>query len=260
MPLTLRQIQAGSADAIPNVFLHGFMGSSDDWTLLNYPEGLPVYALDLPGHGLSADDSPTQYDFETLAQTIYKCVYSAFSERVNLVGYSMGGRIALSVAHFYPALVESVILESASPGISDIQSRAARLEQDRIRSEKLFSDPEEFISSWFENPLFDSLRNYPDTREQLIANRINGPWKGWSKAIMAFSQGVQPDFAPWLSTYDGRIGVISGALDLKYTTIAASLNRKNRRIRHITVAGAGHNVHVEQPELYLTALLSLLGS
>lgn len=235
------------------------MGSVSDWFGLEFPATFPAFAIDLPGHGGASEDITQFADFDLVVDEIYRTVQDAGMEKIRLIGYSMGGRIAIAVAHRYPDLVETLVLESASTGISNAADRLARLELDQARSELLIAQPERFIRSWFDAPIFDSLRTHPDLADRLIANRLRGPADAWARAVIAFSPGNQLDFEPWLSEYRGKTGMITGSLDHIFTEQAAALHRKNKRIRHITVLKAGHNVHLEQPDMYLAALSELLG-
>ena len=113
-PADLSAVEA----APPTVLLHGFTGSSESWgdSLLSGLRSagcLPV-AVDLPGHGRNA--SIAQGDEVDLSDALV-IVDDATKELASydLVGYSMGGRIALHVALARPGRVRRLVLESASP-------------------------------------------------------------------------------------------------------------------------------------------------
>ena len=120
-----------NGDKPPVVFLHGFLGAKEDW--------LPVIdvvskthecmAPDLPGHGKNVAVK-TLPDFDQLIIELDKFRQSLGVERWHLVGYSMGGRIALSYAQKFPAHTLSLIQVSSSPGITDESERAQRRERD----------------------------------------------------------------------------------------------------------------------------------
>src|SRR5690625_6877126 len=75
--------------------------------------------------------------------------------KIHLLGYSMGGRTSLSFANYYPEKINSLILESASPGIADPFERQRRKEADKALAEKiLIEGVEAFVDYWEDLPLF----------------------------------------------------------------------------------------------------------
>jgi len=116
--------RAGSGP--PLLLLHGFTGSADEWAgLIPRLTGLrEVIAPDLIGHGRSsAPADPARYTMEQCVVDLLALLDSLGHERVELLGYSMGGRVALQLAAAAPGRVRSLILESASPGIEDEAER-----------------------------------------------------------------------------------------------------------------------------------------
>lgn len=97
------------------VFLHGFLGSSEDWIpiMKSISGSARCISIDLPGHGESMfqkSDSGEAAQDPTLSIEIVAHVLSALllqisSERITLVGYSMGARIALYMALKFPDMV-----------------------------------------------------------------------------------------------------------------------------------------------------------
>ena len=115
------------------LLLHGFMGCGEDW--LTFIESFRVqYRIivpDLPGHGQSMSDNPSTYDFHNVVAELHDIVQSMEAGKTVLIGYSMGGRLALSLALKYPGLWERVVIESASPGPGSEADKNERKKQDR---------------------------------------------------------------------------------------------------------------------------------
>src|SRR5699024_8696333 len=98
----------------PIVLLHGFTGSSATWTYFveQWKNDFHVITLDLSGHGKThARESKTM---ESFSRDFNELLSLLNIEKAHLVGYSMGGRTALSFAQYYPEKIESLVLESAS--------------------------------------------------------------------------------------------------------------------------------------------------
>src|SRR5689334_17350674 len=90
--------------AIPFVFLHGFLGNSQDWQEVASKLLATCIAFDLPGHGASA-----------FTEDFFLAFHQATKEfpPFHLVGYSMGGRLALQFAAKYPEKINKLTLLSA---------------------------------------------------------------------------------------------------------------------------------------------------
>lgn len=113
------------------IFLHGFMGDRRDWqtTTDAISEGYDCVAVDLPGHGQSVGKGYT-YDFASAATSIIEIADDVGADSFSLVGYSLGGRLALYFASMYAMRIDTLILESASPGLPTEPERAARRKHD----------------------------------------------------------------------------------------------------------------------------------
>jgi len=92
---------------VETVYLHGWGLHGGIWATTR--SVLPGAAPDLPGYGEEA--VPEVYTAETLADQLA----SSIDRPVNLVGWSMGGMVALALAARYPAKVEKLVLVGSSP-------------------------------------------------------------------------------------------------------------------------------------------------
>jgi pimeloyl-ACP methyl ester carboxylesterase len=87
----------------PVLFLHGWSCQASDWdeTLAALGEERPVMAVDLPGHGKSADVPWDDWSIIGLAQAVVAVARRAGVSRLTLVGHSMGGTVALEAARLW---------------------------------------------------------------------------------------------------------------------------------------------------------------
>ena len=107
-------------EGFPLVLLHGFTGDSKTWKpfLQNGEKVERLIAIDIIGHGQS--DSPKdskRYEMLSVAKDIKQILEILKIEKTDILGYSMGGRLALSFAIQYPLFVRKLVLESSSPGL-----------------------------------------------------------------------------------------------------------------------------------------------
>jgi 2-succinyl-6-hydroxy-2,4-cyclohexadiene-1-carboxylate synthase len=240
------------------VMLHGFTGSAAGWghqldTLAAY--GLRVIALDLLGHGRSdAPDDPQRYAIEHCQQDILALLRElGVSEgQAILLGYSMGGRIALFTA--FSGFFRALVLESALPGLEDPVER----EQRRISDEALAASIERdgiktFVERWEKLPLFASLKTLSlECRETLHRQRLQNSATGLAQSLRGVGLGAQPYLCARLPTLYIPVLLIAGELDTKFTTIARRMAQVLPQSQLRIIAGAGHTVHLERPEEFVS--------
>jgi len=152
----------------PLVLLHGFTGAARGWDQsverLAYPGR--VVAPNLPGHGASLLDDLTAYEIESVARALDIVLATLELPRVALVGYSMGGRLALYYAITRPSRLTSLVLESASAGIADRAERSVRVAADEELADYAVEvGIERFVDRWERSPvLATQLRLSPSDR------------------------------------------------------------------------------------------------
>src|SRR3989441_478289 len=238
--------------------LHGFTGSAAGWgrqldTFAAY--GLRVIALDLLGHGQSdAPDDPQRYAIEHCQQDILAALQElgVSKGQAILLGYSMGGRIALYAA--FSGFFRALILESASPGLEDPAER----EQRRISDETLSASIERegvqaFIERWEKLPLFASQKTLPlECKETLHRQRLQNRATGLAQSLRGVGLGVQPSLYARLPTLPIPVLLIAGELDTKFTAIARHMAQALPQSQLRIIPGAGHTVQLERPEEFVS--------
>jgi 2-succinyl-6-hydroxy-2,4-cyclohexadiene-1-carboxylate synthase len=240
------------------VMLHGFTGSAAGWgrhldALAAY--GLRVIAFDLPGHGQSdAPDDPQRYAIERYQQDIVAALreLGVSKGQAILLGYSMGGRIALYAA--FSGFFRALVLESASPGVEDPVERERRRIDDEALAASIERDGvEAFVARWEKLSLFASQSTLPlEVREDVHRQRLHNRAGGLAQSLRGAGTGVQPSLHARLPTLHIPVLLISGELDTKFTTIARHMAQALPQAHLHIVPGAGHTVHLERPEEFVS--------
>ena len=157
--------------------LHGFTGSVQTWESFSEAAetGFTVVAVDLPGHG--ASDSPPDfrmYTMERHVQALAEILNRLGLGRVAWLGYSLGGRIALSAAVALPERTTALVLESASPGIASEEERQQRIREDETLADWIVEvGVQRFVEHWESLPLWNSQKRLPAVvREGLRSQRL----------------------------------------------------------------------------------------
>lgn len=244
------------------MFLHGFLGSHRDWSSIveNLGHSHRCLALDLPGHGAThVTGGPDDYSFLSFATAIINIVDSLDAATFSLVGYSMGGRLALYLASIYAMRIDSLVIESASPGLRSAEERAARRAQDEQWARMLDrGDMATFLDHWYAQPLFESLHRDEARYSKLLADRMNNRPHELAMALRGMGPGSQqPLWNEWAGNHIPTLLVV-GEADAKYRGIADEMASLCREAVVEQIPGSGHNVHYERPDSYTTALTRFL--
>lgn len=241
------------------VLLHGFTGSTATWHKVSKQlEGVArTVAIDLTGHGkTSAPLEKTRYSMEQQVKDLEYLFEYLGLESFVLLGYSMGGRIALAYTVLYPSRVSSLILESASPGLRLEEDRAVRRKADQRLAEKLMTDGlSAFIDYWEDIALFQSQKRLAhDVRQSIRQERLRQRAIGLSNSLRGIGTGSQPSY--WSSLTKVRVPVmlITGELDSKFIDISREMQVHFPNVRHETIPHAGHAIHVEKPDVFATMI------
>ena len=245
------------------VLLHGFTGSSANWAghLSPFAERYRVFAVDILGHGRSdAPADPARYHMENVADDIAAILIELKAAPFHLLGYSMGGRLALFLAVTYPTLVQSLILESASPGLETAEERRQRHRQDEQLADWIEQEGiDAFVQRWQQLPLFASQQNLPPSvRANLYRQRRQNTTQGLANSLRGMGTGAQPSLWSNLPELEMPVLLLAGELDPKFVAIAQQMAAQIPSARLMVVAEAGHTVHLERPELFDDVVLSWL--
>lgn len=243
------------------VYLHGFMGDSGDWKEMadGLSDRLRVVAVDLPGHGLSLSLPNDCYSIEGGATRVVELMDDIGIEQFALVGYSMGGRMALHLAATYPARVTRLVLESATAGLKDEAARHDRIASDELKAKELEQLPlERFVESWYRQPLFASLADRPELLRQLMAKRGQNEPNELAKSLRRSGTGTMATLWDALKTIEIPTLCLAGELDPKYAALARQMAVAMPNCRAEIIPDAGHIVHLEQLETYIARLRAFL--
>ncbi len=246
----------------PILLLHGFTGSAATWTThIAAWHGFTTIAVDLLGHGDS--DSPAdheRYRMERCVDDLIALLDHLDIERAAVLGYSMGGRIALQLALHSPGRFSALVLESASPGIEDAAEREARVRSDAALADAIERDGiAAFVDRWETLPLFSTQAKLPDAvRNVLRRQRLSSDPGGLANSLRGIGAGAAEPVFDRLTELRMPVLLITGALDENYCSLARRTAAALRSQRHEVVPDAGHAVHLEQPETFAEAVRSFL--
>jgi len=246
----------------PLLLLHGFAGNSETWEEHRATLGahFRTLAVDLLGHGgTDAPPDPDRYtmahtvaDLRALCDILLSPLPDGGRERYGLLGYSMGGRVALNLALAEPDRVGALILESTSPGIADPEERAKRRRGDEELAE--FTERKgvaAFTRRWEALPLFASQRRLSlPIRHRQRDQRLRNTPRGLANSLRGLGTGVPEPVHARLGELTMPTLLIAGELDERYRVHAEAMLTALPHARLSVVPEAGHNVHLERPKQF----------
>lgn len=237
------------------VFCHGLFGQGRNWT--QHAKALAadhrVLLVDMPDHGRSPWSE--RFDFVTAASQVAELISA--DDPVALVGHSMGGKTAMVLALRHPELVERLCVVDVAPVAYQHAAEFVRyidamlaidLGSLRDRGDADAALQEAVSNAGVRGFLLQNLRREGDKWHwqpnlHLLRAEIDEVG-GWPAAAL---EGTAP--------YDGPVLWIGGS-ESQYVRndYSAAMERYFPRVRRVTVKGAGHWVHSEQPAVFLEVL------
>ncbi|MEK5037499.1 2-succinyl-6-hydroxy-2,4-cyclohexadiene-1-carboxylate synthase [Sporosarcina sp. FSL K6-3457] len=245
-------------DSLPTiVLLHGFTGSTATWqeVIELFKGRFRTVAIDLTGHGKTAmPEDIARYSMEQQVEDLEALFNMLSLERFTLLGYSMGGRVALAYTVQYPRRVTSLILESSSPGLKTAEERADRKAADSRLADRIVADGlPAFVDFWERIPLFDSQRGLSEEKKLAVREeRLNQCEMGLANSLRGIGTGSQPSYWQQLHALNLAVLLITGELDIKFVNIAREMMSYFSNARHETIVHVGHAIHVENPAVFAT--------
>jgi 2-succinyl-6-hydroxy-2,4-cyclohexadiene-1-carboxylate synthase len=248
---------------VPLVLLHGFTGDYSTWT--PFCECLGKYRTlitpDIVGHGKTeSPDTLSRYHINAAAADLKGILDQLGIKQVDILGYSMGGRLALTFAVLFPEHVRKLILESTSPGLPSESERLHRRMKDAELANFIkVQGLSQFVEYWEDIPLFSTMRRVPSEIQQKIREqRLNNSPTGLANSLLGMGTGSQPSWWEKLRELTCEVLLLTGAEDRKFCDIAERMVRDLKNSSWIVIEDSGHAIHVEQPEKFGTIVNDFL--
>jgi 2-succinyl-6-hydroxy-2,4-cyclohexadiene-1-carboxylate synthase len=261
------------------VLLHGFMQGGRSWQqIAPLLKTHHVLAPDLLGHGKTVFEAGKTLDLDAYIEQLNSLIEwartsnsSGKTDKVSLVGYSMGGRIAALYATRYPEKISSLVLESAGLGPRTEEERIKRTEKSASMVARLerscAADPAaplaDFVEFWESLPLFETQSDLDEqVRKCLREERLANDPQALRCNLEQAGQHRMDDLRPALVALNKPVLYLVGERDVAYTEIARSLMRawaerntcsnpfEQGFVQVSVIPRTGHNIHLEAPEEY----------
>ena len=224
------------------LFIPGFMQRGDAWRPVAelLPERYPSRLLDHAEHS-----------FEGRMREILDSGASV------LVGYSLGGRLALRAALRSPESFSAVVLVGATAGIEEGPLRATRAEADEKLASWMEAMPiEDIVGLWERQPLFADQSDA--LVEEQRPGRLSHDPRQLALILRTAGQGVLDPVWHELRGLELPLLAIAGARDDGYSAAAKRIASTAPRGQAAIVEEAGHAAHLQQPERVASLIAEFL--
>ena len=244
-PLPLHSVRYENPGQPVLVILHGLLGSSRNWTTIGraLQDRYDVHTLDLRNHGSSPHNESMRWA-ELLADLMaYLDAHGI--ECCVLMGHSLGGKVAMRFACEYPERVEKLV-------IVDIAAKAyAPYHDAEFRAMKTVAVGELGTRKEAEAALEPLVPNWA-MRQFLLTNLVRDAstgafrWQANIEALHASLPHIRQNALLGTDRFDKPVLLVRGAnSNFIEDDDAEEMLHWFSHLREEVVAGAGHNVHVE---------------
>ena len=125
------------------VLVHGTAQNAHTWDTVALALGVPLLAIDLPGHGHSQWREDATYTPQTLSEDIAHVIAMHAPQASAIVGMSLGGLTCLALAARHPELVRNLVMVDITPGVT---SKKAKAVLDFINGPQNFASFEDLLA------------------------------------------------------------------------------------------------------------------
>ncbi|WP_186645934.1 alpha/beta fold hydrolase [Fluviispira vulneris] len=235
-------------------FIHGFLGFPSDWEIFRENIKGYNYKFHAIADFLPKYEKNENFSFRDWANCFNQEIFAKKnnSEKNVLVGYSLGGRLALH------ALIENhdwdaALIVSANPGLCSENEKYARILNDKKWAERFLNDDwDAVMQAWNGQGVFSGLNNNI-VREESQYNKAE-----LACALTHFSLGRQEDLRPNIEALQIPLLWLAGEKDTKFVSFAAEMSALNNKIESFVVKDAGHRIPWEKPVEFSEKLLEFV--
>ncbi|MFN3753278.1 alpha/beta fold hydrolase [Flavobacterium sp.] len=241
----------------PLIIIHGFLGMSDNWKSfgsLYAAEGFQVHMLDLRNHGRSFHSE--DFSYSVMTSDVLEYCQGHDLKNINIIGHSMGGKVAMLLATAYPDLVEKLIIADIGP------KYYAPHHQDILAGLNAVDFSTKPDRAEVEETLYPFIPDF-GTRQFLMKNLywVEPGQLAFRFNLTVFNAKIEAigEALPEENHFDKPTLFIRGG-NSKYIldSDVVHIQKHFPNFKLVTIPNVGHWLHAENPKLFFEESLSFL--
>ena len=238
----------------PLFYLHGFSGSGEEPHFLRRAIGREVVGIAMPGHG--PDYMGEAFSMQTVNERVDRARQAKGLEQIDVLGYSMGGRAALTLAVEHPAWLKRLVLVGARPGFRLQSERDVRIASDEALARRIEERGILWFAEWWESqPIIASQTSIePRLRATMRRCRRAHTPLGLANSLRFMGSGTMPSLWERLEALSFPTLLVTGEKDTAYNSLAQAMLASLPDGEHVRLAGVGHCAHLEAMALFTATL------
>lgn len=230
------------------IALHGFLGTGKDWdAMIEVVQPKKSFVPNL----FSTDKVLLQKDFLNFVESLHshREIFDGSAKKVNLLGYSMGGRLALHMALQNPNLYSNVILISTHMGVFEEEQKASRMKWDSTWYEKLKTMPwETFMTEWNQQEVFQN--SFEPKRYESDYDR-----SALGHALKQFSSTQHQFNLKEFKAHPGQLTWVVGEKDEKFRAHLNEIKEfRGNKDRYLIVPNKGHRLIFDKNPTWINSV------
>ncbi|MGH3579775.1 MAG: alpha/beta fold hydrolase [Mycobacterium sp.] len=231
------------------VLVHGGAQNAHTWDTVALALDCPLVAVDLPGHGHSDWRGDHNYWPPTLAADLAVAIRQLAPSAQMVVGMSLGGLAALSLAADYPDLVRRLVVVDVTPGTDEVKAEPIIA---FVSGPETFASFKEILDRTVE---YNPSRSLPSLRRGVMHNAKEQSDGSWTWRYDRTRGGRDRDKRPDFHTLWNKVDAISSPMLLVRggdsrvvgDEDVVELLRRQPGAEVVVVEGAGHSVQGDRP-------------
>lgn len=235
--------------------IHGFLGLATDWRRVPFAADSQLSTRDLwrdiaelRAAGISPDVAYLRWTLKVISELVRDESVETLHNRASrplLLGYSLGGRLAMHLALHQPDLFSGAIFVSSHPGLTIAKDREGRKKTDQAWAERFrIENWQALVGDWNAQSVFAHSEPM-----RFAAGESEFQRDDLAYALDAWSLGRQRDLLPALRHLDLPMLFVAGARDTKYARLLSHAALGSRILYH-SVPDCGHRVPWDQPNSF----------
>lgn len=241
-------------EGVPLFILHGMFGSSSNWKHIasQLANNFKIYLIDLRNHGESPH-TPC-FDYYMMANDIMEIVIDEDLEKINLMGHSMGGKVAMQYAFTYPKMIQTMIIVDITPKKYPLIHQNLLMQLNQIPLNKI--NKRQDVENYMNHTVSESVKKF--MMKNLVKKHHNWRWKFNLSTLTKYYEILMDQIITSIPIAVPTLFLKGSNSDYIQKEDVALLDKYFMNYQVQEVPNSGHWVHIDNPKVFVEMFLSFV--